>query len=93
MLNNEIISDFTNSLLEKLYNNDQILNNLNNHSEEIINTIKDNLFILIKQIKGDTPLQGLSKRLDIALSMIYNKKENNQLEINKVKQKKKKQRR
>lgn len=91
MLNNEIISEFTNSLLEKIYNNNQTLNNLNNNPEEIINTIKDNLFIIIKQIKGDTPLQGLSKRLDIVLSMIYAKKEDDKLEI--TKSKKKKQRR
>ena len=45
---------------------------------------------MIKQIKGDIPLQGLSKRLDITLSMIYTKKENNQLEITKQKQKKRK---
>ena len=91
ILNQEELKELSNSLLNQIYNNNQTLNNLNNNPEEIINTIKDNLFIIIKQIKGDTPLKGLSKRLDIALSMIYTKKEDNQLEI--TKSKKKKQRR
>lgn len=89
MLNNEVMSNFTNTLLEKIYSNNPTLNNLKDNPEEIVSTIKDNLFIIIKQIKGDTPLYGLSKRLDIALSMIYAKNENAKLETNKIKKKKK----
>ena len=90
MLNDEVMSNFINTLLEKIYSNNPTLNTLKDNPEETINSIKDNLFIMIKQIKGDTPLQGLSKRLDIALSMIYAKNENTKTETNKVKQKKRK---
>ena len=85
----EELEEMITDLLEKLYIDNQILNNLKDNSEEIINSIKDNLFVMIKQIKGDVPLQGLSKRLGIALSMIYSKNEKNKLETNKTKQKKK----
>lgn len=91
ILNQEELKELANSLLNQIYNNNQTLNNLNNTPEEFISTIKNILFKTIKQIKGDTPLQGLSKRLDIVLSMIYTKKEDNKLEI--TKSKKKKQRR
>jgi hypothetical protein len=39
-----------------------------------INVIKSKMIYAIKSIKGDVPIDGLSKRLDIALSMISTKK-------------------
>jgi hypothetical protein len=41
---------------------------------DYINTVKSKVINAIKLIKGDVPIDGLSRRLDIALSMISTKK-------------------
>ena len=50
------------------------LGSCDNKLFDYINTIKSKVINAIKLIKGDVPIDGLARRLDIALSMISTKK-------------------
>ena len=78
MLTNQELTELSNILLSEVSKSCPLINMNNKELEELINSIKEKLFSMIKQIKGDVPLQGLSNRLDITLAKINSKKETNE---------------
>ena len=85
---NERLKKWINEMVELGYNKEKVLMMIRLHPQLFdlgINSIKEKLFSMIKYIKEDVPLQGLSNRWDITLSKINSKKETN--EKNKTKKK------
>ena len=67
--------ELVNSILSSISINNPIITMNKEEINKLIESIKKQLSTSIKLIKGDIPLQGLSKLLDITLSKINSKKE------------------
>ena len=75
--NNQELLELANNILLSQSINNSIINMDKEELNKLADNIKSTLFTTIKLIKEDIPLLGLSKRLDISLSKINSKKEDN----------------
>jgi len=73
MLENEELTNLAKKISSSINKNNIVFNEDIDELEKLIINLKEQIYKLIKSIKNDIPLYGLEKRMEIALSNLFNK--------------------